>query len=446
MTDHRPLSVWTATVPSPPSPSSAVSATGTPSAAAAWPPGLVVNDGDERADARRLPRFAHGWRRHGVLLEHGEQGEQGGRRGQVLGLVNELTGETVVELDELARPLPVTDAGLRVITRLEEGWPDATPSTADTKVLAREQIEVRRLLLARLAAEGRPPGKLFHILPWDRVTRLADDLDAVLDGGAPGPVIRLRHWFRPAGPRFTASLEQLDEGMRDNDRGLIRVAATSLCARLAELDAARLPANTRASLASLVDALARENRFLGHTAAQVTGKLRGEDRPAQAAPRMDTVLLDAGASDAIRRESQEFERAPFTVRVAVASTGHVTVSARTLLRPGEDRLLAEGYGVMLLPVRILHAQGSTRYWVVMEPSEAFLGGSLPLPIPAGDFVETDVDGPPVGVMEVESLSAEEVERSIGAIETGSYLDLWERIADALPPSHLLRDVIGRAVQ
>lgn len=425
MTDHRPLSIWTATVPA--------SATGTP----AWPRGAVVNDGDERADARRLRKFAQGWRRRGVPLDQG---------GQALGLVHRGTGETVVELDELAMPIAVTEAGLRVITRLEEGWPDATPSAADTEVLARERIEVRRLLLARLADEGRPPGELFHILPWDHVTRLADDLNALMHGGAPSQVIRLRHWFRPVGPRFTASLEQLDEGIRDNDRGLIRVAATSLCTRLTDLDPARLPADTRASLATLVDALTRENRFLGYTAAEVTGSLRGEGRSVPAAPRMDTVLLDAGASDGIRRESQEFERAPFTVRVAVASTGHVTVSARTVLRPGEDRLLVEGYGVMLLPVRILHARGSTRYWVVLEPSEAFLGGSLPLPIPTGDFVEADVDGPPIGVMEAASLGAEEVERSIGAVETGSHLDLWERIADALPLSHPLRDVIGRAVQ
>ncbi|MCX5415518.1 hypothetical protein [Streptomyces sp. NBC_00059] len=427
MTDHRPLSIWTATAPVP------SATTGAP----AWPRGAVVNDGDERADARRLPKFAHGWQRRGVPMEQGRQ---------ALGLVHRSTGEAVVELDELAMPVPVTEAGLRVVTRIEEGWPDVTPSAADTEVLAGEQIEVRRLLLARLADEGRPPAELFHILPWHRVTRLADEIDALLHGGVPGEVIRLRHWFRSVGPRFTASLEQLDEGVRDDDPGLIRVAATSLCARLTGLEAARLPAHTRVSLAALVEVLAEGNRFLGHTAARVTGNLRGEGGSAPAAPRMDTVLLDAGASDGIRRESQEFERAPFTVRVAVTSTGHVTVSAHTVLRPGEDRLLTEGYGVMLLPFRILAAEGSTRYWVVLEPSEGFIGGSLPLPVPTGDFVEADVDGPPIGVLEAASLGAEEVERSIAAVDTGSYLDLWERIADALPPSHPLRDVIGRAVQ
>ncbi|MFD9642180.1 hypothetical protein ACFWWN_01525, partial [Streptomyces sp. NPDC059082] len=55
---HRPLSVWVAGVPT--------SVSSTP----LRPEARVVNDGDERAGARRLPKVAHGWRR--TAIRHAE--------------------------------------------------------------------------------------------------------------------------------------------------------------------------------------------------------------------------------------------------------------------------------------------------------------------------------------------------------------------------------------
>ncbi|MFD9006582.1 hypothetical protein ACFV0T_37520 [Streptomyces sp. NPDC059582] len=430
MTDHRPLSVWTATVRLP------------GASASSWPHVFVVNDGDERADARYLAKFAHGWQRRAVPVD---------AERSALGLVHTATGETVVELDEMAVPLAISETGLRVLSRIERHWPDVVPDAAELRVLGNEPVDIRRLLLARLADEARPPAELFHLLPWHLVGQLAENLTNALEEAETTdttPVIQLRHWFRPVGSRFTASLEQLDEGVREHDRGLIRVAATSLCARLGELDTARLPVMTRQALAALTDTLARDNRFLGHAAARAAARLRhGEDRSSRHGVRMATHLVDAADSSShVRRESTEFERPPFTLRLTVSATGRVTLSARTLLASDEEARIARDYGVVLLPVRITDAQSSNRYWLTLQASGTYLGGTISLPLPTGDFVEADVDGPPAGIADAGTLDTDEVERSVPAVTAYSALQQWELVARSLPATHPLRDVIERAAQ
>jgi hypothetical protein len=278
---HRPLSAWVAMV--------SLADNGV----AQWNSADDVNFGDERADARALPELATAWRREAVPVYL----DYLARDYLALGLVREPGPAVVLELDDLARPVPVTRAGADVIARIEDGWPDATVSPADAAVLAGEEPAVRDLLLTRLVEEGDPPPELFHILPWHRVDQLARDVTDMLGGGEPGGLIELAHWFASAGSRFTVALEQLDEGLRRRDTELIRVAGTTLCDRLLAVSTARLPATTRQALAILADALAGQDPFLALTAAQAAVRLRGDNDPG---PRMIGQLVPMQARDVVR--------------------------------------------------------------------------------------------------------------------------------------------------
>ncbi|MFD9642179.1 hypothetical protein ACFWWN_01520, partial [Streptomyces sp. NPDC059082] len=401
-----------------------------------------------RPHARRLPKFAHGWLRTAIRIAEDRL---------ALGLVHAETGERVIELGSTAAPVMISEAGLSVLSHIEDHWPDTFLEEAQLRVLRHESVEVRRLLLARLADEGHPPAELFHLLPWHLVDRLAEDLATGIphpDDTDPGPVINLRNWFAPAGSRFTAALEQLDEGVRDHDRGLIRVAAASLCTRLGTLDADRLPGATRDALVELVDVLARDNRFLGHAAAVAEARLRGG--PGQSrdpATRMATRLADAAdGSSGIRRERTEFERLPFTVRLTVSATGRFTVSARATLSSDERDRLGHEYDTVLLPVRVGHQDGAERYWLALQVTGPvgnglwLLSGAISLRLPEGEFVEADVDGAPLGLAEAGLLDVDEVERSVRAVMTNSGQERWEHVAESLPGAHPLRGIIGRAAQ
>ena len=421
---HRPLSTWVVPV------SLSVGAT------ARWEPPRDVNYGDERADARALPAFAAGWQRRAIALDIGYSS---------LGLVREAPDEAVIEVDDLARPVRVTDRGARVISRMEDGWPDAPVSADDLAVLAGEEIEVRYVVMARLAAEGNPPPALFHILPWDLVDRLADQVTAMLSGAAPLQVIVLRHWFTPVGSRLTAALEQLDEGLRDQDAAIIRVAATALCARLLQVDPSRLPAPTRVALARLLTALRPVDSFLAFTAARAADRLTrdedaGEPRPLHVGTRLSSA---ADTHEEIRAQSRDMLREPFTVRLTVTATGRaeITVSARL----PDDQLpwVTDAYGVMLVPVKVTAATGSTRYLLPLRYLNGELSGRLNLAVPLGDFVEADLDGPPIGAAEASLLNVTEVERSIRALRSRSAWEMWRQLEALLPRAHPLRAVIAR---
>jgi hypothetical protein len=423
---HRPLSTWVSSVP--------LSAAGV----AQWDRADDINFGDERTDARDLPRFAADWRRQAVPVNLGYT---------ALGLVREPDAVAVLELDNLARPVPVTQAGADVIARVEDGWPDAVVSPADATVLGGEEIAVRHLLLTRLAAEGHPPPELFHILPWHLVDQLAQDVTAMLGGVGPGPLIELGHWFAPAGSRFTAALEQLDEGLRAGDAELTRVAGSALCTRLLEVSADRLPASTREALATLVTALPRRDPFLAFTAVRAAARLREVTAAVARPPRLE-ILLPAAAADApgIRRAIKDDEREPFALRLAVTSTSRTEVTLRAPVEPGLGRWLEESYGVLLQPVTIRGSGGSVRCVIALGYADGEVYGSISVPSPRGRFVEADVDGVPIGAAEVRYLSPDEVERSIRSLRTQSARRLWRQLADRLPTGHPLRGVIARETQ
>lgn len=419
---HRPLSTWVTAVP--------LTGAGT----ARWEPG-EVNFGDERSDARTLPEFNSGWDRRAVALDLGYS---------ALGLVR--AASAVVELDSLAMPVRVSGNGADVIARIEDQWPAAPVSAAAAGVLAAEGIAVRHLLLARLAAEGQPAPALFHILPWDLVERLAEDVTAMAGGAEPQPVIELGHWFTSAGSRFTAALEQLDEGLRSGDAVMARVAATALCDRLRTVDAARLPAATRRALARLVTTLPERDRFLRFAAMQAAQRLEDDSTSnAQLTPvRLDTLLpAAADSTTGIRTESRQAQREPFTLRLTVMATGRVQISIQAPVTPDPSAWLAKAYGVMLQPVTIADAAGTARYLIPLRYSEGEVSGRISIAVPRGRFVEADIDGPPIGAAEARHLSATEAERSIRGLRTRAARMPWVQLAALLPPAHPLRALIEK---
>jgi len=401
-----------------------------------WEPPGDVNYGDERADARTLPSFAAGWHRRAIALDIGYSS---------LGLVRDAAGEAVIEADNLALPVRVTERGAGVISDMEDHWPDGPFSADDLAALADEEVEVRHLVVARLAVEGHPPPALFRLLPWDLVDRLADQVTAMLSGAAPGQVIALRHWFVPVGSRFTAALEQLDEGLRGQNPAIMRVAATALCARLLQVDASRLPTPTRQALARLVTALRSVNGFLEFTAARAARRLTGdgdagEPQPLHVGTRFPSA---ADTQEEIRTQSRDMLREPFTLRLTVSGTGRAAITVSARLPDNRLPWVTGAYGVMLVPVRVTAAASSTRYLLPLGYSDGEVAGRLNLAVPLGDFVEADLDGPPIGAVEASLLNVTEVERSIRALRTRSGRELWRQLAALLPQAHPLRAVIDR---
>jgi len=425
---HKPLSAWVVAVE--------LSADGT----ARWSPSADVNYGDERADARTLPEFSDGWRRQAVPLDLGYL---------ALALVRDGAGEAVVEVDNRARPVRVSAAAAALISSLEDAWPDAALSGGDLAVLAREDTVVRYLVAGRLENEGDPPPELFHVLPWNLVERLAGQVADALDGvPLPPDITELGHWFSPVGSRFTAALEQLDEGLRSQEPALARVAATALCSRLLQVPAARLPELTRVALSRLARSLDRMDPFLRFSARRVAARLAlGGETGEVRALRLDAQLAAAADDEpGVRTESLDALREPFTVRLVVTATRRAEVTVSAPLSPELQAQVDTSYGVMLMPVRVTAGVGSTRYVIPLGSSGGRLHGQLDLPVPAGQFIEADADGPPVGVPEAALLSPDEVRRSIRALRTVSGRAVWDRVAELLPEGHLLRTVIERETE
>jgi hypothetical protein len=428
--DHRPLSEWVTVLPV------------SPDGRVRWDPGYEVNFGDERADARELGAFQRGWQRRSVRIDGGYD---------ALALVNDPASAAVIELGDVATPIRITPDGANAIARLEEDWPHVIPSPADLAVLSREGTDVRYLLLARLEAEGRPESALFHILPWERVDRLAAEVSAVLDGGPPPRQITfLGHWFTPAGSRITAALEQLDQGLRDQDPVMARVAQTALCGRALEADVTRLPSVTRQALAGLIGRLAERDRFLAFSATAAARRLRnagGTVAAQEARLRLDARLpAAADSATGIRRMTTEVVSDPFTVELAVTATGRTEVSVRAPLPAEQAEWLSQLYGVPLQPVDVVGARGPTRYLIPLSHSGGEVAGRLNVATPSTQTVEASLAGPPIGASEARYLTAADVQRSIRGLRSRSDLLLWDRIAATLPADHPLRSVIAGETQ
>jgi hypothetical protein len=424
---HRPLSAWVSAVPL------------TTAGVAQWDLADDVNFGDERADARALPQFAAAWRRQAVPVDLGYA---------ALGLVREHGMEAVLELDDLACPVRVTPVGAEIIARVENEWPDGGVSPAEAVVLAGEEFAVRDLLLTRLAVEGDPPPELFHILPWHLVDQLAGDVMAMLGGAPPTPdIVELEHWFASTGSRFTAALEQLDEGLRRRDTELIRVAGSALCARLLTVTVSRLPLSTRQALAALAATLPGQDPFLAFAATRAAARLRGDESRSRPPLRLETRLPAAAAdTPGVRISVKDGVREPFTLRLAVTGRGRVEVSLRAPVESDIGLWLSESYGVLLQPVTIRGSAESVRYLIALGYARDEVFGAISVPVPRGPFVEADVDGVPLGAAEVRALSPDEVERSIGGLRTNSAGLPWRRLRDRLPAGHPLRAVIGPEAQ
>jgi hypothetical protein len=428
--DHRPLSEWVTALPL------------SPDGSVRWDPGYEVNVGDELADAREMREFQRGWQRRSVPIDLGYD---------ALALVNGSASVALIELGDVATPIRITADGANAIARLEEDWPHAVPSQAELAVLGREGADVRYLLLARLEAEGRPEPAMFHILPWELVNQLAAEVASVLGGGSPPRQITfLGHWFTPAGSRITAALEQLDQGLRDQDTAMVRIAQTALCARVLEVDVARLPDATRQALAGLITRLPARDRFLAFSASTGVQRLVGEDG-ADSAPevslRLDARLPAAADSKTgIRRVTREAISEPYVVQLTVTATGRAEVSVRAPLPAQQAEWLAESYGVLLQPVLVASTRGSTRYFIPLQHSGGEVSGRLNVAIPPGPTVEASLAGPPIGASEAKYLTGTEVQRSIRGLRARSELMLWDRLAAALPADHPLRSVIAGETQ
>ncbi|MEU6314697.1 hypothetical protein [Streptomyces sp. NPDC047014] len=453
---HRPLSGWVRAA--------------SPGPGGAWTPSGPLNDGDERADARGLPRFASGWERGALAMAGG---------GHALALTQPATGAAVLELDDLGQPLPVSPATAGAVASVERRWPAVRLEPAEAELLGAAHPELRFGLLDRLAAEGRPEPESFHILPWELVDRLTVEVTAALDmaagpgegGPRPGPPVRLRHWFSPTGSRFTAALEQLDAALRAADTPIRRVATTALCERLAEAAADRIPAPTRRRLAGLLDAVGRADVYLSATSALAADRLtRAAPEPGAPGtteatgatggsaagygreavvwrtlrygpPASVQNMFAPAATDEAETVEDEVVRAAFTLTLTLDSDGGLYLSVAAPLDPASARLLAEGYGeVMLLPVRLTGAAEATEVYVLLRPGRGGLAGDLELSVAGADTEEVTADqaGPPLGLADLPRLDPAAVRATQRCLVRVSDREAWLGLLEQLPAGHPVR--------
>jgi hypothetical protein len=417
---HRPLSDWVADV--------SVDRQGIVRRYSAE----TINSGDERADARALPRFITGWRRAEIPLS-----TDGAVMG-VLGLVESQTGETVIELDEFGDPIPLTAEGADVLDRIEEEWPQVSRTAPVLAALAHEEPTVCHLLLERLALEGDPPPELFHLLPWPQVDALVRSL---LADRPSSPKVRLRHWFTPLGSRFSVALEQIDEGLRSQDVQLARRGATSLCARLLATEVARIPPNTRENLALLAERLGGLDPLLGYAAELAAYLLRQGSVADEIGPWLRSELPAIAGTASARERTDELRWGPFMVFSTVTGTGALLVNIEIELGPELAAARTAAYGVILMRLAVAPADRDASTYLVPLLRVSFgLQGRLGLHVPGGKFRLT-TPGPPLGLSEVAALAGPELARSVAAAD-GPWLQAWRTLASMLPADHPLTGVLA----
>ncbi|MEV7561403.1 hypothetical protein [Streptomyces sp. NPDC089795] len=430
-----------ATLPSTPGPS--------------WAAYGPVNDGDERADARGMDRFRTGWERRALPLAGG---------GHALALIEPATGEAVLELDDLGQPLPADPATAEAVAAIERRWPAERLEPAERALLTAAHPGLRYSLLDRLAAEGRPEPECFHVLPWERVDLLADEVTAALDASRPaegdapaGRPVRLRHYFAPAGSRFTAALEQLGSALRAADPRRRRVATTALCARLAGAATGRIPQPTRERLIRLLDAVGRGDAFLYATAALAAERLAG----AFAGPGLGTTgvgiadvvwhRLDYGRPASVRNEfapaaaggadsaQDGVLRSAFTLTLTVQDDSGLYVGVSAPLDTADAALLAQGYDeVLLLPVHVTGAVEGGDLYVLLMPFDDGLSGDLKMTAVAEAVVTADQAGPPLGLADLPFLDPEAVRRTLACQVRASDRRSWRALLARLPAGHPVR--------
>ncbi|MGW6841368.1 hypothetical protein [Streptomyces sp. NPDC054958] len=467
---HRPLTTWVRDArPSGPAPGDNTPIPGQVRGNGAtlpsdpgplWAAHGPINDGDERADARSLDRFRTGWERGSLPLADGGHG---------LALIEPATGAAVLELDDLGAPLPADPATAEVVAAIERRWPAERLEPAEQALLTAAHPGLRYSLLDRLAAEGRPEPECFHVLPWERVDRLADEVTAALGASGPaegdaaaGRPVRLRHYFAPAGSRFTAALEQLGSALRAADPRRRRVATTALCARLAGAATGRIPQPTRERLIRLLDAVGRDDAFLYATAALASERLAG----AFAAPGLGNAVvgtarvgiadvvwhrLDYGRPATVRNRfaplasggtdaaEDEVLRAAFSLTLTVQDDGRLYVAVSAPFDTATAALLAGGYDeVLLLPVHITGAVEGSELYVLLTPFSDRLSGDLKMTVAAESEVTADQAGPPLGLADLPFLDPEAVRRTLACQVRASDRRRWRQLLDRLPAGHPVR--------
>ncbi|GAA1883239.1 hypothetical protein [Actinomadura bangladeshensis] len=254
---HRPLSEWVAEV--------VLNRDGTGS----WDPWAEPNRGRRDSDARGEPRFRDGWQRRRILLD-----ASGDRVGALCLIRGGTAPEVVAELTDAGVPVPVGEAAIAVVERLEEAWPDVRPEPDDLRVLAGESAALRWSLVERLRQEGDPAAEVFHVLPWELVERLAGDLCGAIDAGGGASAEVLAHWFAPTGSAFSDAMDELNLWLRDHGTpGLADHGGIALCEELAGADLALFPARTLRALAALTRRLTAADPAMGAVGQEATTRL-----------------------------------------------------------------------------------------------------------------------------------------------------------------------------
>ncbi|WP_329326197.1 hypothetical protein [Streptomyces luteogriseus] len=434
---HRPLSDWIARV--------------RPGAPGRPPAIGPVNDGDERTDARTMPRFhTEPWTRTSLMVE------RAGERCQALAL-RAPGGGAVVELDDCGAPIAVSQTGAELIDRLENHWaePPADQRTVDR--LRAEGLALRYFLLHRLARETHAPPALFHSLPWERVDAAARSAAALLHAQpdrppappVPPPDGELRHWFTPAASSLAGPLQVLEAGLRTERAGpWFGREAANLLSGLLSAEPRRLPDATRNALADLARVLGEADRALHHAARQAAARLTGIHPVTLMRRLLDSDFVLRASSGAPRPGRDEPSgRSEFLEHWPVAAV--LTVTGNRLL---EIEMEIEDHpdpptrrstdGPLCQPVTLRpvvqdtdtpSAGQGTRYWMLLHTGAGVLGGFIAVPAPDHTF-EVDLDAPPLPLRFLDRVPPGELEASLHANEHIT-LSEWHRMIDGLAPWH-----------
>lgn len=417
---HRPLSDWVVRV-------------GPPSSGT-----NLINDGDERADARNLPVFAEGWVRRRVAA--------GPEHTPALALYNPVSGLTYAELDDDGAPLPLDESGTELIDRIETSWPHPECGPADLAAVATLSRQIRYLLLHRLSQEGSPAPVVYHALPWEPVTELASAVVRMLDGVQPSPLsdeaLDLGHWVTPAAVGVTGPLEQLYEGLADPDPVLTARGGTALCTGLNSADPARFPGPIRDILADVARRLASVNPFLRHAASLAADRLTGV-ASTDLVTTLDSDLPKAAAGTDDRTVVRRLgDSGPFSVRAEVTASGRLRITVELSVEATTERnRLLDSYGCAFAPVVVSAGDLSHRYWVALEARRRWLSGTLDVPAEHGRF-EVGAQEAVTGVWGLSGVSPDELLVSLtGADRAG--LQVWRAAAERVPTGHPLRQAVRR---
>ncbi|GAA3791246.1 hypothetical protein [Amycolatopsis tucumanensis] len=388
----------------------------------------VVNDGDDRADARTLPWFDTDWARVAVPLRDGRH---------ALGLAD-ARGTTVVELDDYGSPITVSPTALGILSRWEEHWPLVGATLEeDIAALSTESLPLRYWLLERLADEGDPPDEVFTILPWHLLNRAADSVTAALQpDGRLGELVEIRHWLTPAVRGLAGPLEQLDHGLRTGDGAIARLGAAALLSNLLTLPLERIPGSARTAVRRLVVALGRTEPVFRHTSRVVAARLTDAEATPLRGVVSSTLEAAAGTHD-VRERSQSLGDDSRRLRLTETQAGRLRLSVRLRRDQSGVSPLAELTDAFL-PVHLASRDRRDRrpYWIALQPEGGHWSGALNLSLPHGTSV-VEADDVPVGPEELASLDPSDLTPSLHASTTPT-ANQWLDIADRLPEPHPVR--------